>query len=248
MSLFSPPFLSLRVAQTLSPGPSASASAQDCFMPWSTCTAWRSSTAMSRGERGGLSPASGWGGRDEATHTAGSHSFPFVSLFFDFLSPPCLSWISFSLLFPGTSVFLGCTLSLVAVSMTPYLPNKGISPTSLLLFPHKPSIPLPYFTSPPAADLDWVLELWAVAARLPGLLRPAFVHASVVTDPVTQVRCAPQHLSTVLPRLETWRGIPEDTRRSGNSDLETIAFALPQSSVLFWPVEAFSSFLPPDFY
>lgn len=39
-------------------------------------------------------------------------------------------------------------------------PNRGISPTSLLVFPHKPSIPLPYFTSPPAADLDWVLELW----------------------------------------------------------------------------------------
>ena len=87
-----------------------------------------------------------------------------------------------------------------------------------------------------------------MTAGLPGLLRPALVRASVVTDTVTQVRCAPQHLSTVLPRLDTWRGIPEDTRRPGNSDLETIEFALPQSSLLFWPVEALSSFLPRDFY
>ena len=153
MSLFSPPFLSLRVAQTLSPGPSASASAQDCFMPWSTCTAWRSSTAMSRGERGGLSPASGWGGRDEATHTAGSHSFPFVSLFFDFLSPPCLSWISFSLLFPGTSVFLGCTLSLLLSAWLPISLTKVFPQQVCCYFPT--SLPFPCHISLPLQQPIW---------------------------------------------------------------------------------------------
>ena len=187
MSLFSPPFLSLRVAQTPSPGPSASASAQDCFMRWSTCTAWRSSTAMSRGERGGLGPPrAGVAGMRPRT-LLGPIPLP-LSLFSLTFSPLLASLGSLSLLYPEMSVFLGCTLSLVAISMAAYL---HVCLSLAKVFPHKPSIPLPYVTSPPAADLDWVLELWAVTARLPGLLRPALIRASVVTDTVTQVRCAP---------------------------------------------------------
>lgn len=47
----SPLFLSFRVAQTPSPGPSASASAQDCSRLCITCMAWRWSTATSRGKQ-----------------------------------------------------------------------------------------------------------------------------------------------------------------------------------------------------
>lgn len=73
------------MTQTPSSGPSASASSQGCFMLWSTFTAWTSSTATSRGERGGLDPAKGSGCRDET----GPHSrAPFLSLC---VSSLCLS-------------------------------------------------------------------------------------------------------------------------------------------------------------
>lgn len=137
------------MARTRSPGPSVSSSAQGCFMPWSICMAWRSSMATSRGERGGLGPAQGWATGMRCCPLLGPIPLP-LSLF-SFTFSPFLASLGalLSLLYPRTSVFLGCTLSLIAVSMnclSPRLsfPNKSISPQSLSVFPqqalHSPAV------------------------------------------------------------------------------------------------------------
>lgn len=98
--------LSLRVAQTHSPGSSASASSQDCFVPWSTFMAWGSSTATLRGVRDGLDPDEGSGCRDGTVDIPGSPSSPSVSLCLSLPTSPPLGLSFFCT--PSKSVFLGC--------------------------------------------------------------------------------------------------------------------------------------------
>lgn len=113
----STPLLSFRVAWSPCPGPCASASAQGCSVLLSTCMAWTSSTATSRGQsRVGLAKGLGC----EAGPSTCSW-VPFLSLrllLFAFLSPLFLPWISsFSLLHPQKSLLLGCALWLLSEFM-----------------------------------------------------------------------------------------------------------------------------------
>lgn len=145
----SPLYLFLRAARTPFSGPSVRASALGCCAPWSTCTAWGSSTATSRGERGGRALL--------ATCALAFSRLP--------SSPPPHSFLRGSL-FPLPS--LG-SLSLSQKSAFP-LPSRAAHLSPRLFEPvfswQAPHAPM-HFTSNPAAGLDQILELWV---KPPGIL------------------------------------------------------------------------------
>lgn len=148
----------LRVARTPSSGPSVPASALGCFMLWSTCTAWRSSTAISRGERGGPHPADHLYCGDKTAHVLVSLPLPPPTSFLrGSLSPSHLPWVS--------SVFLCYCLKnqrLLSSRTTRLSPRLF----ELVFSQRAPHMPM-YFTSNPVAGLDLILELWV---EPPGIL------------------------------------------------------------------------------
>lgn len=160
---FKKAFFSRSMDQMPSSGPSASASSQGCFEPWSTFMAWSSSTATSRGERNGWEPAKGSDCRDGMAHFPGSPSSSSVSLLFAFLSPPHLPRVSLSLLYLQKSVLQGCVSAWTAY-LSPHLSFWAD------VFPTSTPYPWCMLLATQPAGLHLVFEVWGASAKPPGIL------------------------------------------------------------------------------